>query len=45
MNIEKGKIEDEVKRLYEKSVDLKIRHEDELRDLARRVEEEENQKF
>ena len=41
MDYEKDGLEDELKRLGEKSVDLKIRHEEELRELSRRVEEEE----
>ena len=34
-------MEEEFKRAQERSVDLKIRQDEELRDLARRVEDEE----
>jgi predicted nuclease with TOPRIM domain len=37
-DIEKSKLEDELKRVTERQVDIKIRHEEELRELTRRVE-------
>ena len=38
-------MEEEFKRAQERSVDLKIRQDEELRDLARRVEDEEYQRY
>jgi len=42
---EKADLETELARLQEKTVDLKIQNEEEIRSLQRKVEEEETQKY
>lgn len=45
MDQERLALEDELKRVQEKSVDIKIKQDEDIKDLAKRVEEDEYQKF